>query len=436
MNTSKISFESVFPDEGNCLSLAFNVTAGTPSLAPGRYQIREWYGDPEACVDEYVLLEVFDPQNPTQSLAEITYSWRPDEQVVNETLLLEPAQFQDPTARALVEALIVHFRDHRDTPDLIQSHSRRYWNKQVSISRPPPPPSGMLSIPEVLRELETIPENSQYGPYALALASALEHRDAIVPELIASLERVMADPSLVQNRPGYSLHRFALYLLAALREPRAKETVLRFMTHPTGLSLNFRQADLVDDAARILASVFQSDPDPLTELALNRTVPPLVRGRAIRSLLVLYALEELTRENLLGTLRRILASITPPEDTLVAGDLLGAIVSLNLVELVPDVRVAFKQGQLEGAISYSLAEFEAKLGLNADLWASLFREWNTPIYAISECILWDCFQSPEDDDDEPWEEEAISTPYIAPAAVGRNDPCPCGSGKKYKKCCG
>ncbi len=24
----------------------------------------------------------------------------------------------------------------------------------------------------------------------------------------------------------------------------------------------------------------------------------------------------------------------------------------------------------------------------------------------------------------------------AAPAVGRNDPCPCGSGKKYKKCCG
>ncbi|MBQ6907461.1 MAG: SEC-C domain-containing protein, partial [Clostridia bacterium] len=22
------------------------------------------------------------------------------------------------------------------------------------------------------------------------------------------------------------------------------------------------------------------------------------------------------------------------------------------------------------------------------------------------------------------------------AKIGRNDPCPCGSGKKYKKCCG
>jgi uncharacterized protein YecA (UPF0149 family) len=25
-------------------------------------------------------------------------------------------------------------------------------------------------------------------------------------------------------------------------------------------------------------------------------------------------------------------------------------------------------------------------------------------------------------------------PVVAGAKVGRNDPCPCGSGKKYKKC--
>ena len=27
-------------------------------------------------------------------------------------------------------------------------------------------------------------------------------------------------------------------------------------------------------------------------------------------------------------------------------------------------------------------------------------------------------------------------PKKAVAKVGRNDPCPCGSGKKYKQCCG
>jgi preprotein translocase subunit SecA len=33
-------------------------------------------------------------------------------------------------------------------------------------------------------------------------------------------------------------------------------------------------------------------------------------------------------------------------------------------------------------------------------------------------------------------EEGISTPFLTGPKVGRNDDCPCGSGKKYKKCCG
>ena len=34
-------------------------------------------------------------------------------------------------------------------------------------------------------------------------------------------------------------------------------------------------------------------------------------------------------------------------------------------------------------------------------------------------------------------EQVVSNliPDPAPFSVGRNDPCPCGSGKKYKKCC-
>lgn len=41
--------------------------------------------------------------------------------------------------------------------------------------------------------------------------------------------------------------------------------------------------------------------------------------------------------------------------------------------------------------------------------------------------------------EEEWLEEMIKMPlpYVrAEPKIGRNDPCPCGSGKKYKKCCG
>ena len=50
------------------------------------------------------------------------------------------------------------------------------------------------------------------------------------------------------------------------------------------------------------------------------------------------------------------------------------------------------------------------------------------------------------DDEDDWmepndwnwmEQESIQQPYVRSAPkIGRNDPCPCGSGKKYKKCCG
>ena len=46
---------------------------------------------------------------------------------------------------------------------------------------------------------------------------------------------------------------------------------------------------------------------------------------------------------------------------------------------------------------------------------------------------------------EPGEDEDVSdverllhppAPATAEPATGRNDPCPCGSGRKYKRCCG
>ena len=40
--------------------------------------------------------------------------------------------------------------------------------------------------------------------------------------------------------------------------------------------------------------------------------------------------------------------------------------------------------------------------------------------------------APEDEEDGP----RRARPEPAPPKPGRNDPCPCGSGKKYKKCCG
>ena len=62
----------------------------------------------------------------------------------------------------------------------------------------------------------------------------------------------------------------------------------------------------------------------------------------------------------------------------------------------------------------------------------------TALAAVEAAIQMAAEESPEDYDDglPDEDEEGPAGTVVNPTRdVGRNDPCPCGSGKKYKKCC-
>ena len=54
------------------------------------------------------------------------------------------------------------------------------------------------------------------------------------------------------------------------------------------------------------------------------------------------------------------------------------------------------------------------------------------LYELEE---WDSLLTPERRK-ELYREQKNSGTIVKDKKIGRNDPCPCGSGKKYKKCCG
>ena len=56
-------------------------------------------------------------------------------------------------------------------------------------------------------------------------------------------------------------------------------------------------------------------------------------------------------------------------------------------------------------------------------------EW---LYTLPQ---WDALLTPERRK-ELYKEQKSSTTVVKPTKIYPNDPCPCGSGKKYKKCCG
>ena len=82
--------------------------------------------------------------------------------------------------------------------------------------------------------------------------------------------------------------------------------------------------------------------------------------------------------------------------------------------------------ELEEDSKVSLAYDPEKLYMNM---VGCNAEW---LYTLPQ---WDAIITPERRK-ELYKIEKSSKTVIKPPKVGRNDPCPCGSGKKFKKCCG
>ena len=54
---------------------------------------------------------------------------------------------------------------------------------------------------------------------------------------------------------------------------------------------------------------------------------------------------------------------------------------------------------------------------------------------LYELPQWDALLT-EEKRKQLYKEQRLSSTIVKETKIGRNDPCPCGSGKKYKKCCG
>ena len=99
-----------------------------------------------------------------------------------------------------------------------------------------------------------------------------------------------------------------------------------------------------------------------------------------------------------------------------AGLTICALIGLKATEMIEAIRDVFKRDCVNIAIPGDLEDVEIALGLRS--------KRDTP--------------KPDYNDFSPEATKALNTllDLAKPVSkIGRNDPCPCGSGKKYKKCC-
>jgi hypothetical protein len=309
--------------------------------------------------------------------------------------------------------------------------------------------------------LQHLPEKCNFIPYENALLAAARQREVITPELLAAVERAAADPA------GYPkddyLHLFAIYLLAQFREPRALDVFLRFLSLPGEQAFDLTGDLITENGAAILASVCGGDPAPLQRLIHDETANEFVRGQAIAGLLVQSLWGERPREAVIADLRSLFSTLPRPGDAYVWAELVSAVADFNALELLPEVRRAYAEDLADESL-IGLDDIDPEQVREPDGYKrpspeqqyNWFCERHPPIDTVAECAGWICFrEEPNETDDwdapeDDWDstEEIVNgllgtptyelplAPFVAPPKVGRNDPCPCGSGKKFKKCCG
>ena len=282
-----------------------------------------------------------------------------------------------------------------------------------------------MELNEILEQL-SIFGNNQPVPKE-ALAEAVRHREEITPVLLDSLdtlyEKVQSEGDAVYDNPAYDLSSYALFLLAEMREQKAFPRLLRLLTLDSD-SIDPVFGDIISYMGNILYSTYNGDLPAAEKVVIDSSLDPFARDAPLHLMEGLFRDGRLPREEFITFLRERLAALgTGENEEIMGGSIASLIADNDLYELAEDVREAFR---LEKIDVLHMGKFDSFFDYlyNEDPHVQHTQLITDTAEALSD---WACFQ--RDTSSKP------SLGDILSWNVGRNDPCPCGSGKKFKKCC-
>ncbi|MDO9562311.1 MAG: DUF1186 domain-containing protein [Bradyrhizobium sp.] len=233
---------------------------------------------------------------------------------------------------------------------------------------------------------------------------------------------------------------FMFHLFGEWRETKAYWPLAVFLRLPPDV-LNTILGDCITETShRVMAAVFDGDPAPLYQIIRDPEADEYVRAKLLQTVVMLTRRGELGRDATAAFLRDCFSQLEPRQDCYVWRAWADAVAWLGLTELKPLVQQAFQRKSIdpewltfknfEEDLQYSLAHPDAE-PLYADGDLSLFGE------TVAEMSRWDAFMPQMQTDETPeWAQDSLGMPVRDPLRkIGRNDPCPCGSGKKFKRCC-
>lgn len=280
-----------------------------------------------------------------------------------------------------------------------------------------------------------------------AVEAAIARKDEVIPELLLVLEEI-ADPELAAGLDAdgeYMAHLYAMYLLAQFRETRAYPLMVRIAMLPSELLESLFGDCITESLGQVLASVCGGDIAGIQSLIENEAADEWVRGAALSGLATLVAAGVKTREEILSYFAELFHGRLTDKNDIIWSDLVIYSADLYAPELLGEIEKVYEDGLVDPSI-IGLDDVRDDLAKGKE-WAmerlATDRHRQLITDTVKEMSWWDSFKEKKS--------EAVSPSYKphnslrndfysgfkrTEPKIGRNDPCPCASGKKYKKCCG
>ena len=278
-----------------------------------------------------------------------------------------------------------------------------------------------------------------------AMQWSLDNWDEAAPELLGMLERFVRGAD--RSDEATSAVFFILHLAGEKQDVRVFPLLCRLAQDGEAI-----EAALGDGTTttfkQILISTYNDDLDALQSVIEAAEADEFVRAGVLEVLAYLTATGRIPRKETEAYLLRLYDTLQPQQENFVWSGWVLAIALLGLDALSDVVRKAFRRGLIDPMVMEyddfrrdlrrTLADPERVAGFQRDRIGPLED-------AIGELSSWYAFSDAAKRDQE-WQATSpgdarlpfadTPLPFVDPfKGVGRNDPCPCGSGKKFKKCC-
>jgi hypothetical protein len=307
------------------------------------------------------------------------------------------------------------------------------------------------TIKEILAKIETY--NGVFPKDELQIL--IDNKEESTPFLLESLSDVEKLYERLATEENYILPFYSLFLLAQFREKKAYPLVYEIFSYDAE-TVNDNWGDMItEDVGKILASVCQGDVSLINKLIKDENVYEFVRTSGLSSWLCLLKENVKTREETIDFFRSLF-ELPVSEDDDFRTWLINTCQDIRAEELLPEIEKSFDDSLVNETIIGDWAAFQA-------IWADDLDDFTDNSHlrliddTIGELSSWEYFKSEEQKqaDAERWRQRARELGYDRPPKVtekivwetndgtfqretpkvGKNEPCPCGSGRKYKKCC-